>query len=258
MTTPGPQHVLCPVLSLEGVGKTYRGDPPVHALTGIDLEVRRGELVAVVGPSGSGKSTLLSLVGTLDRPSSGRVRFEGHDLARLSGSQIAALRAHRIGFVFQQFFLLPAQTAVENVANGLLHTGERARRRRERAVEALKDVGLEQRLGHRPDELSGGEKQRVAVARALVGRPALLLADEPTGALDSVSGGSIVDLLRDLNAKGTTVMVITHDRELAAAFPRRIGLQDGRIAFDERTPAVVHRDGRDGRDRRDGRARFRA
>ncbi|WP_274388999.1 ABC transporter ATP-binding protein [Streptomyces cavernae] len=240
MTAPCPE----PLLLLENVVKTYPGHPPVHVLRGIDLKVRRGELVAVVGPSGSGKSTLLSLIGTLDHPSSGRILFEGHDLAHLSGSEIAALRAHRIGFVFQQFFLLPAQTAVENVAGGLLYTGEGPRRRRERAVEALQDVGLGQRLGHRPEQLSGGEKQRVAIARALVGRPALLLADEPTGALDSVSGSSIIDLLRDLNTKGTTVMVITHDRELAESFPRRVGIQDGQVAFDDvddRWPATDSR-----------------
>ncbi|MGW7297003.1 ABC transporter ATP-binding protein [Streptomyces sp. NPDC054829] len=231
-----------PVLQLDKVVKEYDGDPPLRILHGIDLTVHQGELVAVVGPSGSGKSTLLSLVGTLDRPTSGRVHLDGHDLTDLNDRQIAALRASRIGFVFQQFFLLPGLTTVDNVATGLLYTGESARRRHERAVRALREVGLAHRLDHRPDQLSGGEKQRVAIARALVGRPALLLADEPTGALDSASGQGVVDLLLHLNARGTTVMVITHDRDLAASFPRQIGVQDGRVAFDlhgdTRTAAV--------------------
>lgn len=236
MTTPRPE----PVLRLEKVTKTYRGEPPLRVLHDIDLEVAAGELLAIVGPSGSGKSTLLSLVGTLDRPTCGRIVLEGHDLAALSEKRIAALRAQRIGFVFQQFFLLPGLTAVENVAGGLLYTGESLRRRRSRAIQALEQVALGHRMGHRADQLSGGEKQRVAIARALVGRPALLLADEPTGALDSASGAGVIDLLRTLNTAGTTVIVITHDRELAASFPRRVGLQDGSIAFDERlTPAAL-------------------
>ncbi len=226
-------HQAVPVLRLENVVKEYEGTPPLRILHGINLTVTEGELVAVVGPSGSGKSTLLALIGTLDRPTSGRIHLEGHDLAAMSERQVAALRARRIGFVFQQFFLLPGLTTVENVATGLLYTGESARRRRERAVRALRDVGLEHRLGHRPDQLSGGEKQRVAVARALVGRPGLLLADEPTGSLDTASGRGVVDLLRRLNEEGTTVVVITHDRDLAASFPRQVGLQDGWIAFDE-------------------------
>ncbi|MFJ1998670.1 ABC transporter ATP-binding protein [Streptomyces asiaticus] len=224
-----------PVLRLEKVVKEYEGTPPLRILHGIDLTVTEGELVAVVGPSGSGKSTLLALIGTLDRPTSGRIHLEGHDLAAMSERQVAALRARRIGFVFQQFFLLPGLTTVENVATGLLYTGESARRRRERAVRALRDVGLEHRLGHRPDQLSGGEKQRVAIARALVGRPGLLLADEPTGSLDTASGRGVVDLLRRLNEEGTTVVVITHDRDLAASFPRQVVIQDGWIAFDERS-----------------------
>ncbi|MFD7997976.1 ABC transporter ATP-binding protein [Streptomyces mirabilis] len=221
-----------PVLLLEKVAKEYEGQPPVRVLQDIDLTVNQGELIAVVGPSGSGKSTLLSLIGTLDRPTSGRIHLEGHDLTGLSDRQVAALRARRIGFVFQQFFLLSGLTTVENVATGLLYTGETAKRRQERAESALRDVGLAHRLGHRPDQLSGGEKQRVAIARALVGGPGLLLADEPTGALDAVSGKGVVDLLLELNAQGTTVVIITHDRDLAASLPRRIGLQDGRIAFD--------------------------
>lgn len=228
-----------PVLVLDKVVKEYEGNPPLRILHDVDLTVTQGELVAVVGPSGSGKSTLLSLIGTLDRPTSGRIELDGYDLTALSDRRIAALRAHRIGFVFQQFFLLPGLTTVENVAMGLLYTGETVRRRRQRAARALEDVGLAHRLEHRPDQLSGGEKQRVAIARALVGRPLLLLADEPTGALDTASGQGVVDLLLELNAQGTTVVVITHDRDLAASFPRKVGLQDGRIAFDEHNDARV-------------------
>jgi len=231
---PLPAGPPPPALVLHDVVKEYDGTPPLRILHGIGLTVSPGELLAVVGPSGSGKSTLLALIGTLDRPTSGRISLEGHDLAGLSDRQVAALRARRIGFVFQQFFLLPGLTTVENVATGLLYTGETSRERRERAVSALTDVGLGHRLGHRPDQLSGGEKQRVAIARAVVGRPGLLLADEPTGALDTASGSGVIDVLRGLNSLGTTVLVITHDRDVAASFPRRVGIQDGRIAFDER------------------------
>jgi len=229
-----------PVLSLEKVVKEYDGNPPLRILHGIDLTVTQGELVAVVGPSGSGKSTLLALIGTLDRPTSGRIQLEGHDLTDLGDRQIAALRARSIGFVFQQFFLLPGLTTVDNVATGLLYTGETARRRHERAIRALHEVGLAHRLDHRPDQLSGGEKQRVAIARALVGKPGLLLADEPTGALDTASGQGVVDLLLQLNAQGTTVVVITHDRDLAASFPRQIALQDGRVGFDTHNANHAH------------------
>ncbi|MCX4869704.1 ABC transporter ATP-binding protein [Streptomyces sp. NBC_00825] len=225
-----------PVLELSGITKEYPGSPPLRILHGIDLTVEAGELLAVVGPSGSGKSTLLALLGSLDRPTAGKLHFEGRDLSALSDPELAALRAHRIGFVFQQFFLLSGLTTVENVATGLLYSGVPASLRRSRAAEALREVGLGHRLRHHPDQLSGGEKQRVAIARALVGRPALLLADEPTGALDSVSGAAVVELLRILNANGTTVVVITHDRELAVSFPRRIALHDGRIDSDERGP----------------------
>ncbi|MCJ0873019.1 ABC transporter ATP-binding protein [Streptomyces sp. AP-93] len=225
-----------PVLELSAIVKEYPGTPALRILHGIDLTVEAGELLAVVGPSGSGKSTLLALLGSLDRATSGRLRFEGRDLAGLSDRELAALRAHRIGFVFQQFFLLSGLTTVENVATGLLYAGAPVSERRARAVETLRSVGLGHRLEHHPDQLSGGEKQRVAIARALIGRPALLLADEPTGALDSVSGAAVVDLLCTLNANGTTVVVITHDRALASSFPRRVGIQDGRIEFDERLP----------------------
>ncbi|MER5503064.1 ABC transporter ATP-binding protein [Streptomyces sp. NPDC002561] len=225
-----------PVLELTGITKEYQGSPPLRILHGIDLKVEAGELLAVVGPSGSGKSTLLAILGLLDRPTAGQLRFEGRDLSGLSDPELAAVRAHRIGFVFQQFFLLPGLTTVENVATGLLYSGVPHAQRREAAVEALREVGLGHRLRHHPDQLSGGEKQRVAIARALVGRPALLLADEPTGALDSASGKAVVDLLCALNDSGTTVVVITHDRDLAAFLPRRIGIHDGRIDFDEDRP----------------------
>ncbi|MFI1385933.1 ABC transporter ATP-binding protein [Embleya sp. NPDC020886] len=234
--TSTPPQTPTPVLELSGIVKEYPGSPPLRILHGLDLTIEAGELLAVVGPSGSGKSTLLALLGSLDRPTSGRLRFEGRDVSNLSDAELAALRAHRIGFVFQQFFLLSGLTTVENVATGLLYSGAGLSERRARAAAALRSVGLGHRLDHHPDQLSGGEKQRVAIARALVGRPALLLADEPTGALDSVSGTAVVDLLRTLNADGTTVVVITHDRELAASFPRRIGIHDGRIDFDERAP----------------------
>ncbi|MET8148201.1 ABC transporter ATP-binding protein [Actinoplanes sp. NPDC049668] len=215
------------VIELAGATKSYPGG--VTALDSVDLGVEYGELAAVVGPSGSGKSTMLHLIGTLDRPSAGTVRIDGHDVARLSDRQLSALRARRIGFVFQQFHLAPGRTAVANVADGLLYSGVPRRERERRAEAALHRVGLGGRLGHRPHQLSGGERQRVAIARAVAGEPALLLADEPTGNLDSVAGSGVVELLRELHAGGTTVLVITHDRELADELPRQISLLDGRV-----------------------------
>jgi putative ABC transport system ATP-binding protein len=205
----------------------------VSALKAVSLTIRQGELLAIVGPSGSGKSTLLNIMGTLDRPTSGQVLIDGEDVARLGDRALSALRAQALGFVFQNFHLTSGVSAVDNVATGLLYAGVARRRRRPLALEALDRVGLAHRSGHRPHELSGGEKQRVAIARALANRPSLVLADEPTGALDTRNGRAVLDLLRRLNQEGTTIALITHDREIAAALPRRIGIRDGEIVLDD-------------------------
>jgi putative ABC transport system ATP-binding protein len=224
-----------PVLELHEVTKTYGSEPPVPALRGVTLTVRQGELVAIVGPSGSGKTTLLHIIGTLDRPTSGTVRIDGVDVAGLDDRKLAALRARSIGFVFQQFFLAEHQTALENVADGLLYAGVEVRERRARAADSLAGVGLAHREHFRPGRMSGGERQRVAIARALVGRPAIVLADEPTGNLDQATGASILDLLQELNAQGATILVITHDRNLSDQLPRQVHMRDGQILTDTTT-----------------------
>jgi putative ABC transport system ATP-binding protein len=222
------------IVTLREVSREYPGG--VTALRGINLDIRRGELVAVAGPSGSGKTTMLNVMGTLDRPSAGQVLIDGFNVARLSDPEVSALRASRIGFVFQHFHLAPGVSVLDNVADGLLYSGARLPERRERAEAALQRVGLRHRLTHRPHALSGGEKQHTAIARAVVCEPALLLADEPTGALDSKSGQGVTRLLLDLNETGTTIVVITHEHMVASQLPRQVSMLDGQVA-DDRTAA---------------------
>jgi putative ABC transport system ATP-binding protein len=229
----GKQNGEAPlVLAVQNVTKVYPSQPPVTALRGVNLRIQEGELVAIVGPSGSGKSTLLHLMGTLDRPTTGTVTVTGFDVMKLSDRELSALRATRIGFIFQQFFLAEHATLLDNVADGLLYAGVGLAERRERAMESLRRVGLADRAHARPTQLSGGQRQRVSIARALVGRPAILLADEPTGNLDSHTAESILDLIGELHTEGATIALITHDRDIARRMPRQVEIRDGRIVGD--------------------------
>ncbi|MFF0308982.1 ABC transporter ATP-binding protein [Streptosporangium sp. NPDC004379] len=220
------------VIELDQVVRDH-GSPPVRAVDHVSLSVTRGEFAAIVGPSGSGKSSLLNIIGTLDRPTSGRTTIDGHDVDTMSDAALSALRAYRIGFVFQQFHLTDGVSALDNVADGLIYTGTSRAERRRRAAASLTRVGLAHRLDHKPHQMSGGERQRVAIARATVSDPTLLLADEPTGNLDQRSGASVMELLHELNAMGTTILVITHDVQLAEQVPRRITIRDGRVVDDD-------------------------
>jgi putative ABC transport system ATP-binding protein len=226
-----------PVLDVEDVTKSYPGEPPVQALRGVSLTVGEGELVGIVGPSGSGKTTLLQLMGTLDSPTTGRVRVTGLDVATMADDDIAYLRATRIGFVFQQFFLAEHSSVMDNVADGLLYAGIPVSERRERALDALDRVGLAERANARPTQLSGGQRQRVAIARALAGQPAIVLADEPTGNLDQATGHAILALIDELHEAGSTIVVITHDHAIAERMPREVEILDGEIVADKGTPS---------------------
>jgi putative ABC transport system ATP-binding protein len=230
---PAAAHEERIALRLDRVEKEYPGD--VWALRGVSVVIPSGDQVAVLGPSGSGKTTMLTILGTLERPTSGEVRVAGRDVAKASDSELAGLRAHEIGFVFQEFHLQEAMTALDNVATGMLYTGADGPQRREAARIALERVGLGHRLTHRPPMLSGGERQRVAIARAIAKRPVIILADEPTGNLDSKSGGEVVALLHDLARDGATLVLITHDPSIAGSFGRRIQMRDGEIVSDERS-----------------------
>jgi putative ABC transport system ATP-binding protein len=221
-----------PVLDVDEVTKSYPGALPVEALRGVNLTIGPGELVGIVGPSGSGKTTLLQLMGTLDRPTGGRVRITGLDVAAMADEDVAYLRATRIGFIFQQYFLAEHATVLENVADGLLYAGIPNEQRRRQAVDALELVGLAVRRDARPTQLSGGQRQRVAIARALVGLPAIVLADEPTGNLDQAAGQSILALIDELHQAGSTIVVITHDQAIAERMPRKVEILDGRIVAD--------------------------
>jgi putative ABC transport system ATP-binding protein len=229
-----------PVLELNAVTKSYSSEPPVHALRGVNLSIGEGELVGIVGPSGSGKTTLLQLMGTLDRPTSGQVRITGLDVASMSDDELSCLRATRIGFIFQQFFLAEHDSVIDNVADGLLYSGAALKHRRQRAMDALSLVGLVERAEARPTQISGGQRQRVAIARALVGQPAIVLADEPTGNLDQATGQSILVLIDELHRAGSTIVVITHDQAIARRMPRKIEILDGRIVADS-GPATADR-----------------
>ena len=223
-----------PVIELQGIGKVYQlGAVPLRVLDGVQLEVRSGEMVAIMGPSGSGKSTLMNLLGCLDRPTEGTYRLGGRDVARLGDDQLATVRNRMIGFVFQNYGLLPRLSALQNVELPLIYRGDGARRRRDAAMAALDRVGLAERFHHRPSQLSGGQQQRVAVARALAGHPEVLLADEPTGNLDTRSGRDVMALLQELNAEGVTIVLVTHDPRIARYCARVVRVLDGRVQGDE-------------------------